>query len=54
MTDLAHNPIFAAVAADLQHVPGDHYSVAECSAFMGTARRPRNSKGRFVSKKGTK
>lgn len=47
MKDIALNPIFASVAADLGHVPGDHYGLADVAPYASL--RPRNSKGQFVS-----
>ena len=58
MKDIALNPIFASVAADLGHVPSDHYALADVAPYAtpipaaeitADAERPRNSKGRFVS-----
>lgn len=48
--DLDLNPDFAAVAADLGMVPGDHYSLAECQLYTARRRRPRDDRGRFLSK----
>lgn len=33
MKDIALNPIFASVAADLGHVPGDHYGLADVAPY---------------------
>lgn len=54
MKDITLNPIFASVAADLGHVPGDHYGLADVAPYASLipaadTQRPRNSKGRFVS-----
>lgn len=49
MTDVARNPIFASVAADLRLVPGGHHSLAECQPYATTTRR-RDARGRFAKK----
>lgn len=49
MSDPQRNPIFASVAADLGHVPGDHHALDECQPYATRPRR--NSRGQFVSSK---
>lgn len=52
MTDVARNPIFASVAADLRLVPGGHYSLADVQPYATP--QPRDESGKFAKKEQTR